>query len=612
MGLIGGILQPLYAGFPCVLMAPAAFLQRPVRWLAGDLALPAPPAAAGRTSPTTCASQKVTPEQSAELDLSRWELAFNGAEPIRAETLERFAAAFAAVRLPARGLLPLLRPGRGHADRLRRQAAGVGPRRPAVPHRGPRAGAGPRPSPDGDGGARRLVGCGRVLTEQRVAIVDPETERRAARRGRSARSGSRGRASPGATGAGRRRRERTFRARLAADPGDGPFLRTGDLGFVRDGELFVTGRLKDLIIVRGRNHYPQDIERTVERSHPDLRAGGGAAFAVDAGGEERLVVVQEVDRHGLRGLDAAEVDGAIRRAVAEEHEVAVHAVVLVRPVTLPKTSSGKIQRQPLPGRVPGRETGAGRGVAQAEDETESADVPVAPLPPTPSAPGWWRSSPSSFGSTRAASTSAPPFAQFGLDSARLVGLSGELETWLGRRLVPRSSTSTRRSRRSRGTWRPERRVESDEDRADLPPPTSVAIVGMGCRFPGRRRARGLLAPAARRRRRDLRGAGRTLGADGLAAGRPAVSPAGAASSPAWTRFDPAFFGISPREAAQRRPAAAAPARGRLGGARGRRPVRARRWQPAPACSSASPPTTTAASSPRTPPRSTPTAAPAAR
>ena len=144
----------------------------------------------------------------------------------------------------------------------------------------------------------------------------------------------------------------TFQARLA--DGDGPFLRTGDLGYLHEGQLYVTGRLKDLIIIRGRNHYPQDIERTVEQSHPALRADCGAAFSIDVEGEERLVVVQEVEReHRKPNVD--EIVAAIRTAVARQHDLQVHAIALVKTMTIPKTSSGKIKRRETRAGVPRRE-----------------------------------------------------------------------------------------------------------------------------------------------------------------------------------------------------------------------------------------------------------------
>jgi acyl carrier protein len=129
-----------------------------------------------------------------------------------------------------------------------------------------------------------------------------------------------------------------------ADTGEGPFLRTGDLGFLQDGELFVTGRLKDLIIIRGRNHYPQDIEQTVEQSHPVLQQGCTAAFSVEVNGQERLVVACEVERTSRRNLDVDEVVGAIRKAVSQQHDLEVYGVLLLKTGTIPKTSSGKIQR----------------------------------------------------------------------------------------------------------------------------------------------------------------------------------------------------------------------------------------------------------------------------
>jgi acyl-CoA synthetase (AMP-forming)/AMP-acid ligase II len=197
------------------------------------------------------------------------------------------------------------------------------------------------PVEDGARDGRTLVSNGAPLLDTRVAIVDPATGTRCAPDG----VGEIWVASPSvAQGYWNRPQETrdTFQARLAPH-GDGPFLRTGDLGFLKDGQLFVTGRLKDLIIIRGNNHYPQDIERTVQQSHAALRPDCGAAFSIDIDGEERLIVVQEVERQ--TEATQAELVKAIRWAVAEEHEVQVHDVALIRAGTIAKTSSGKIQRR---------------------------------------------------------------------------------------------------------------------------------------------------------------------------------------------------------------------------------------------------------------------------
>jgi len=191
-------------------------------------------------------------------------------------------------------------------------------------------------------GTRMLVGCGRPLMDGKVLIVDPDVQTRCP----PGQIGEIWVSGPHVALGYSNRPEQTactFQAYLA-DTGEGPFLRTGDLGFVKDGELFVTGRSKDLLIIRGKNHYPHDIEVTVEKSHAALRPNSGAAFAVDVSGEERLVVVQELERHG-RDLDRGELVRTIRQAVAEGHELQTHAVVLIKPASIPRTSSGKIQRQ---------------------------------------------------------------------------------------------------------------------------------------------------------------------------------------------------------------------------------------------------------------------------
>src|SRR3989441_1486711 len=190
--------------------------------------------------------------------------------------------------------------------------------------------------------ARPVVSCGRPVGEAEVVIVDPEVFKRC----EPDVVGEIWLADPSiAKGYWHHPEEtnQTFGAHLALT-GEGPYLRTGDLGFVKDGELFVTGRLKELIIIRGRNHYPQDIERSVAQSHPALRQGSGAAFAIEKGGEERLVVVQEIERRG-QVTPIEEVAGVIREAVAEHHDIQVYTVAIIRAGSIPKTSSGKLQRR---------------------------------------------------------------------------------------------------------------------------------------------------------------------------------------------------------------------------------------------------------------------------
>ena len=338
MGLIGNVLQPLYSGGRAVLMSPLAFLQRPALWLEAISRYRATTSGGPNFAYDLCV-RKVGEEEKARLDLSGWVLAFNGAEPVRAETMERFAAAFASCGFRRQAFYPcyglaeatLFVSGGtpGEPPVVRSFAAAELERHQAVPV--------PADAPD----SRRVVGCGRAASGQTVAIVDPEarTLRVSGRVGEIWVTGP-------SVAAGYWRRpeetEHTFRARLADDPGAGPFLRTGDLGFLADGELFVTGRSKDLIILRGRNHYPQDFERTAEGAHPALRPGCGAAFSIEREGEERLVVLQEIERAAAAGAPA--VAEAIRRAVAEEHEVAVEEVILLRAGTILKTSSGKLRR----------------------------------------------------------------------------------------------------------------------------------------------------------------------------------------------------------------------------------------------------------------------------
>jgi acyl-CoA synthetase (AMP-forming)/AMP-acid ligase II len=196
-----------------------------------------------------------------------------------------------------------------------------------------------------DPDTRTLIGCGHNLPEVQntvVEIVNPQTLRRSA-------PGQLGEIWVGggliAKGYWNRPEEtaETFGARIA-DTGEGPFLRTGDRGFIKDGELVFAGRIKDLIIIEGRNHYPQDLEMSAEDSHRSLRAGCCAAFSIDTELGERAVLVAEVNRNSKTGIDVAEIGRAVRRRISEEHGIRLHDLVLIQPGTIPKTSSGKLQR----------------------------------------------------------------------------------------------------------------------------------------------------------------------------------------------------------------------------------------------------------------------------
>lgn len=320
MGLINGVLQPAFSGCPAYLMSPAAFLQRPARWLQAVSRLGATHSGAPNFAYDLC-TRKINETDSATLDLSSWRVAYNGSEPIRRSTLEAFQRAFG-----VRGFRwESFSPAYGLAEStllVTSIPAGVPPT--CVGH---------------------AVASGTDPASRGVVIVDPATQARC---------------SEGVTGeiwvrsesvaAGYWQREDdtrvTFQA-ITSDTHEGPFLRTGDMGFIHQNRLFISGRIKDLIIVRGLKHYPQDIELTAERAHPALRAGCCAAFAMEQDGEERLAIVAEIDSRqhpGAGGSELSHVLSAIRIAVAAAHHVSPASVTLVPPGTVPKTTSGKLQR----------------------------------------------------------------------------------------------------------------------------------------------------------------------------------------------------------------------------------------------------------------------------
>ncbi|MCC5651651.1 fatty acyl-AMP ligase [Nostoc sp. XA013] len=346
MGLIGNVLQPIYLGVPCILMSPVEFLQKPIRWLQAISRYKATTSGGPNFAYDLCI-RKVTPEQLATLDLSSWEVAFTGAEPVRAETLEQFASTFAPCGFRKEAFYPcygmaettLIVTG-GEKTALpitcNVEKAALEQNRIVKEHKAKED-------------TQTIVGCGQSPSDQKVIIVDPQSLTMCA----SEQVGEIWVAGPSvAQGYWNQpeQTEKSFHAYLAdTDISDSetsiPFFRTGDLGFLQNGELFITGRLKDVIIIRGQNHYPQDIELSVEKSHPALKPDSGAAFSIDFKGSERLVIVQEVERSYLRKLNVQEILGNVRQAVIAQHGLDIFATVLIRTGSIPKTSSGKIRRQ---------------------------------------------------------------------------------------------------------------------------------------------------------------------------------------------------------------------------------------------------------------------------
>lgn len=336
-GLLYGYVQPVYSSIPSVLMAPTAFLQKPVRWLNALSCYEGTHTAAPNFAYDLCV-RKTTSEQRAALTLNKWRVAGNGGEPIRRDTLERFSHAFEGSGFRPNAFCPgwglaegtLRVTGTRHADPpIYKMVKSSELRRRRVVE---------LPEPEED--AQTIVGSGSPADGTEIVVVDPESLERCP---------------PDTVGevwvsglcvtqgywCKPEETRETFEARLA-NTGEGPFLRTGDMAFLKDNVIFIAGRLKDLIIIRGSNRYPQDIELAAERSHPATRPGCSAAFTIEVKGEERLVLVQEVDD---RADDLDAIITSVRHAVASSQDVQAYAVMLIKSGTIPKTSSGKIQRR---------------------------------------------------------------------------------------------------------------------------------------------------------------------------------------------------------------------------------------------------------------------------
>jgi acyl transferase domain-containing protein/acyl-CoA synthetase (AMP-forming)/AMP-acid ligase II len=499
MGLIGGIIYPLFTGFPISLMSPTSFVRDPGRWLQAISDYRATVSSAPNSAYQMCV-QRVRREVREALDLSSWNVAINGAEPVRADVLNDFVAMFRQCGFQRRAFYPCY----GLAENTLLVSGARPLSEPSVRFVSkPDLEAGWARSAADSRSASAIVGSGQVAEGVTVVIVEPETRQPAedCRVGEIWMSGpsvAKGYFElPSAT-------EDSFRAFLA--DGTGPYLRTGDLGVLIDGELFVTGRASDLMIFWGRNIYPQDVEATSCGSHPVLHSMQCAAFSVDIDDEESLVIVQELPRRGVDESEIEDIAAAIRHRVAEEHQIPVHEIVMVPARKLPLTSSGKIQRracrtQYLNGTLPAvravaMKPAAGSAETEvAQEGTPSEAMSAGYAPGTEAVPARRFSAAEierkmtelvsrAAGCPVAEIDLQQPFTRYGIDSVKGISLAADLSDWLGTEIVPTLAWDYPTIGAAAGFLAGGVPVPNVPAVAAVAVDEPVAIVGMACRFPG--------------------------------------------------------------------------------------------------------------------------------
>jgi acyl-CoA synthetase (AMP-forming)/AMP-acid ligase II/acyl carrier protein len=429
MGLIDGIIQPLYTGFLGVILPPESFLQRPIFWLQAITKYRATHSGGPNLGYELCV-EKIAPEQQKNLDLSSWVSAYSGSEPIRRRTIENFITKFQSSGFQSQYFYPCY----GMAEATLMITGGNIEDEPVYLNVQSELLENKivLKADVGRDNYQQMVGCGHTWLDTEIRIVDPETCTQCADNqvGEIWVSGSS--IAQGYWHQPEKTTE-TFQAKLV-DMGERNFLRTGDLGFIQNGELFITGRIKDVIIIWGRNHYPQDIEYSVQQSHKALRLDCGAAFVIEVDDQEKLVIVQEVERTFLRSLDVDEVVSAIRETVSLNHDLQVYAIALIKPASIPKTSSGKIQRYACRQKFLQSDLAiVGEWKQNVVDidlllDTEASHEGVVDQE---TIENWLTTKiANSLGIDPEEIDPEESLASYGLDSSVALGLTGELESWL--------------------------------------------------------------------------------------------------------------------------------------------------------------------------------------
>ncbi|MGN7610529.1 SDR family NAD(P)-dependent oxidoreductase [Magnetococcales bacterium HHB-1] len=477
-GLVDGLLQTLYTGIPCYILSPITFLKRPLRWLEAIDRYQGTHTQAPNFAYEHCVN-KITPEKRKQLNLSTLKVASNAAEPVRKETGERFIEAFKVSQFkathyyPAFGLAEatlIVSTKREHAQSQYCEVLAH-----ELEHNNRIVEA----TAQNDQQTRFVVSCGPAIDDTDLTIVDPQTKEELPEN-RIGEIWVENSSIAMGYWQNEQASEETFQARLNSDSKRGPFLRTGDLGFLRHGELYISGRLKDLVIIAGVNHYPHDIEWTVTQADTIFRPDHAIAFAIEQEQTEKLVVVAEVNRP-LQ--DWQPTITKVRRAIAETHDVSLYALVLLRKGRINKTSSNKLQRHAC------KRAYLDERLEVLFQWTQQRSAPSS----TSSLTSKTSEDLTQWLMTQLANMLGlpenqidihTPFADFGLSSQMSVSLVGELESWINQPLFPTLLWEYATIHALVNHLRGSQVLQSYPERSFTTDYEPIAIIGMSCRFPG--------------------------------------------------------------------------------------------------------------------------------